>query len=175
MNDATLERLMIDEALGALDADVSALLAAYTAKLPASSSERAAWQKLAGTVRQTMPVPALQTLPPLRISRLPEQHYWRAARATLALGAAVAIGIAIGLWRPHPAPTTVGALPPVAPSPATPAISLPPPPAGGQSFWSSQRLLAMAQGQKSEARIDSAKPSRAFSFDLFQSQPQGIQ
>jgi hypothetical protein len=176
MDDATLQRLMIDEALGALDPDVSALLDAYTADLPASSGDRAAWQKLAQTARQAMPVAAAETLPPLRISRVPGPGIWRGARATLALAAAIAMGIGIGLWRARPETTTVTVVAPAAQSFAGPqAVSLPPPPANGQSFWSSQRLLAMAQAQRSEAHAKSAGRGRAFGFEWLQLQTQGVQ
>jgi hypothetical protein len=121
-----------------------------------------------------MPVAAAETLPPLRISRVPGPGIWRGARATLALAAAIAMGIGIGLWRARPETTTVTVVTPAAQSSAVPqAVSLPPPPANGQSFWSSQRLLAMAQ--RSEAHAESAGRSRPLGFEWLQLQTQGVQ
>jgi hypothetical protein len=172
MDDATLERLMIDESLGVLDADVSTLLAAYTAQNPAAS-ERANWQELAAKLRQAMPVATEQALPPLHLPASRHRQSWSHARSILALAAAIALGIGIGLWR---APATATSPPPAAQaSAAAPAVSLPPPPANGQSFWSSKRLLAMAQSQKSESRMESARFTRPLGFEWLESQTQGVQ
>ena len=57
MDDATLDRLMIDDALGALEPDVSALLAAYTASLPQNEQRRADWRALAERARESLAMP----------------------------------------------------------------------------------------------------------------------
>lgn len=171
MDDATLERLMIDEALGVLDADTSALLVAFTAQNPAAS-ERANWQELAGKLRQAMPVATEQALPPLHLPASRHRQSWSHARSILALAAAIALGIGIGLWRTPATGNQPVAAPGAQSATAAPAFSLPPPPSDAQSFWSSKRLLAMAEAQKGLARPQSPP---IWSLERLGIQTQGVQ
>lgn len=139
MDDAILERLMIDDALQALAPDVSALLAAYTAGMPAAGERRARWRDLADAARAALEVEASEELPPFPANKLRTSQRWHKARIGLSVAAVLALGVGIGSWwptKPAAAPT-VGRI-------ASPLQSEPPRSTGIQDFWSSQRLLASA-------------------------------
>ena len=134
MDAAILERLMIDDALGALSPDVRALLQAH---LSGRESELAQWQRVVDTARLALPPATVESLPPF-----PRRYEWRIA-PSLAMGLAAAavllLGIGIG-WRITPSPS---------PSVAIAAAQTPAPPrpvatAGVTDFWSSKRLVAVA-------------------------------
>jgi hypothetical protein len=141
MDDAILERLIFDDALGALSPDTSALLAAHVRTLPGGGEKLKAWQQLAETARAAMPAEPPLALPPLRI----RQNPWRIGRIGLSIAAALILGLGIGLLHPHGG--NVSPQPAIAPSPV--AVEMPAS-AGVQDFWSSKRLLASAVGQKRE-------------------------
>lgn len=139
MDDTTLDRLMMDDALGALEADVSALLAAYAVDLPQVEQRRAGWGDLAERARQAMVTPPAQALPPFPGAQLRAARLWHKGGIALAIAAVLVLGIGIGLWMP----TQRGAVAPVVRF--TPTATSPQPRAAGVSdFWSSRRLLASA-------------------------------
>jgi hypothetical protein len=155
MDDQTLERLMIDDALGALPPDVSELLAAHTSSSPLATEQKKRWRQtaeLAGRASESHEQAVATLLPPLSLRSHP-----RRARIGLAIAAAWLIGIGIGLLMPHGSATNPG------PSPAviaklTPSSSSSAPPAGVTDFWSSQRLISMATaGDRNRPRTASAK------------------
>ena len=133
MNPTTLERLMIDDALGALPPDVSALLAEHC-----PPADRAAWHSLAAAAKSAgqiapLPLPAPRFRP-------------GCARRVLAIAALLLLGLAIGLAlpRPHQSPLAI------TPSPPAPQAHLQTAAASGvPDFWSTQRLLASAQSNRS--------------------------
>jgi hypothetical protein len=145
MDQATLERLILDDALGALPPDASALLAAYAQTLPGGSDRLAAWQRVAATARAAMPTESAVPLPPF-----PDQKHisspWRIGRLGLAVAAVLAMGVGIGWWMPHRSipPAQVAIMPQqiVAETPSAGAV---------HDFWSSNRLLASAMEQKHES------------------------
>jgi len=139
MDDATLDRLMIDDALGALEPDVSALLAAYTASIPDTDQRRAGWRDLAEKARHAMVMPAADALPPFPAAQLRAARFWHNGRLGLAIAAVLAVGIGIGLWMPGK-PVAVGPVAQV----TKPVPTSPPPAIGVSDFWSSRRLLASA-------------------------------
>ena len=144
MDQATLERLMLDDALGALSVDASDLLAAYVRTLPGGDERLAAWQRVASTARAAMPSESAKLLPPFPIRRR-VGNPWRMLRMGLSVAAVLALGVGIGLWMPRrPVATKQVAVVPqpiVAEIPSIVAV---------HDFWSSQRLLASALQEKRE-------------------------
>jgi hypothetical protein len=142
MDQATLERLMLDDALGALSADASELLAACVRTLPGGDERLAAWRRVAATARAAMPGESAKVLPPFPTRRT-VSNPWRMVRTGLSVAAVLALGVGIGLWMPRrPVAVTQVAVvsqPIVAEGPST---------VGVHDFWSSQRLLALAMEEK---------------------------
>jgi hypothetical protein len=143
MDQATLERLMLDEALGALPADVSSLLAAYAQTLPGGGERLAVWQQVAATAKAAMPAEPAAVLPPFPARNL-VSNPWRIGPVGLAAAAAaLLIGVGIGLWTPRrPAAAPQVAIVPQSIVAETPSNG------GVHDFWSSQRLLASAMEEK---------------------------
>jgi hypothetical protein len=139
MDDATLDRLMIDDALGALEPDISVLLAAYTATIPDIEQRRAGWRDLAEKARHAMAMPAADALPPFPAAQLRAARFWHNGRLGVAIAAVLALGVGIGLWMPgkHVAVAPIAQV-------INPAPSSPPRAIGVSDFWSSRRLLASA-------------------------------
>src|SRR5579862_9170455 len=100
MDDATLERLIFDDALGALSPDASALLAAHIQTMPGGSERLAGWRQLAETARAAMPTASPQALPPFPVSRI-VSNPWRIGRIGLSVAAVLFLGLGIGLLFPH--------------------------------------------------------------------------
>ena len=82
MDDATLERLILDDALGALSPDASALLAAHIKTLPGGSERLAAWRQVADSARSAMPTEAVADLPPFPVHGM-TSNPWRISRIGL--------------------------------------------------------------------------------------------
>lgn len=172
MDNQTLQRLMIDDALGALEPDVRALLSAYAVAHPGDEAARTQWQELAGMARDAGLLTHDELVPPLPHRRLRAVRLWHAGRTTLALAAAILIGVAVGLHLPQQSasvgPQAVVVPVMLAPSPA-PAVVLSP-----GDFWSSKRLLASAMAAKPELRSEfRASPSLRWPSLLLQ--PTGVQ
>jgi hypothetical protein len=134
MDDTTLERLMMDEALGALSPDVSMLLAAYTQTT--GDARVAQWRRVANLAGEAMGETHLEPLPAFPGQAPRQARMWNMARLGLAAAAVLAVGIGIGSWMPSKPAANVS----VAQAPVeTPRRSM-----GVSDFWSSQRLLASA-------------------------------
>ncbi|HUB25210.1 MAG TPA: hypothetical protein VL992_07250 [Tepidisphaeraceae bacterium] len=128
MDEATLERLMIDDALGALGPDVRALLEAYVRDQP---KELAAWRRVAAAATEAIQPAKGESLPPFPHASVP-----RFPRIALAAAAALLVGFGIG-WEFSPAPPRRAALAIAAPMPQVAA-------AGVTDFFSSSRLVGVA-------------------------------
>jgi hypothetical protein len=140
MNEQTLERLLIDDAIGALPPDHRELLAAYTAAT-GSDSQRLLWEGVAAAARDALPAEPARSIPEFPIHTLRIHQLLRAALFGVAAAAMLLIGMAIG--------TRFVAQTPLPPSPSVvisaPAQAAPVPRnAGVPDIWSSSRLVAMA-------------------------------
>jgi anti-sigma factor RsiW len=134
MDPAILERLMIDDALGALSPDVRALLEAF---LAGDDAELAQWRLVADATKSALPRPTVESLPPF-----PRLRPWRIAppiRMAMALAAALLIGIGTGLHFVPARSTPIAATPPIPAAPPAAVATV-----GVADFWSSKRLLAVA-------------------------------
>ena len=144
MDPAILERLMIDDALGGLPPDVSALLAAFTAARPPDEAELSQWRKITNLARQVAePEPAEQlSLPAFPRRRVVAFQVRRFALAGAAMAACVLLGFHLNAWMTPPS------LSPSSVAQTSVAVVAPPAPLlGVHNFWSSQRLLATALSQ----------------------------
>jgi hypothetical protein len=139
VDDQTLERLMIDDALGALAPDVSALLSEYTQNVGAADQQRLRWRELAEAARQAMGTPAAEALPPFPSRQLRAARLWHSGRIGLAIAAVLLLGFGIGLWMP----SQRAAVEPLARI-TSPSSSSGEREEGVRDFWSSQRLVASA-------------------------------
>jgi len=144
MNDETLERLMIDDALGALPPDTSALLEAYTVNA-ASDDQRLKWRRLAELAAETTKADQGGTVPPFPGTPLRLLRFQRVAVSTLAAAAVLALGLGIGLYIPtlHPRTSSPAALITRDQSEdrlVEPVTKM----RGVAGMWSSDRLLAVA-------------------------------
>lgn len=147
MNDQTLERLMIDEALGALPPDVNELLAAYCADT-AHERQRKAWQQLALTTREALQPRTAEAIPVFPAQAVRVLRFRRTAAMALSAAAMLLFGIGIGFHLHIAQPSAAPAV--------TAQLANPPPvvaAAGGvPDIWSSNRLLAVALESKNEGR-----------------------
>ena len=149
MKPDVLERLLMDSALGRLDADVEVLLADYLASDPAAVAQARELQGVVRSATQVVrrPVPGIEL--PSPIHRL----VWRRrAEQVLALAASFVVGVGITLLVPranvqressvasrtHPVPESVPRQRLVA------MESLP--------FWSNQRLYLLASSRDANAK-----------------------
>jgi anti-sigma factor RsiW len=139
VDDQTLERLMIDDALGALAPDVSALLSDYTQRMGTVDQQRMRWRQLADAARAAMDAPAVEALPPFPAGQLRAARLWHTGRIGMAIAAVLLVGFGIGLWMP----SQHAALAPLA-QVSNPSSSSGPREEGVRDFWSSQRLVASA-------------------------------
>lgn len=152
MNDDTFERLLIDDALGALTPDQSELLAAYAAAT-GNDSQLRTWQRVASAARLALPPEPARSIPQFPRRALRVHQFWRAGKMGLAIAAILLLGIGLGanLIRQRPA-ANPGAPVALTPHPAPPVATA----AGVADFWSSSRLIALALEQK-PARNSSAQ------------------
>jgi hypothetical protein len=135
MDNTTLERLMIDDALGELSPDARELLQAF---LHDRENELAQWRQLAADAKAALPLESVESLP-----AFPRQNILRFQpflRAGLAAAAALLVGVGIGR-QIAPRPTTeIVTIQTPAPTAASPTVAT----ADSSDFWSSKRLLAVA-------------------------------
>jgi len=144
MDPAILERLMIDDALGGLPPDVSALLAAFTAARPADEAELSQWRKITNLAsRAAEPLtPEKYSLPAFPRRRILAFQVRRFALAGAAMAACLLLGFYLNAWMtPSSQPPA-----PIVGSPIA-IVASPAPLLGVHNFWSSQRLLATALSQ----------------------------
>lgn len=112
MDAETLQRLMIDASLGALDADARALLRAYLEREPAAAARAAALEATAELARRVMTdgraadgqvTDAVVVLPPFPASALRRAQRNRGlirfARRATAMAACLLLGLGIGAFR----------------------------------------------------------------------------
>ncbi len=146
MNNQTLERLLIDDALGALTADTSALLAAYTAST-GTEEQRLKWKQLSEVAIRALYLSPAETAPPFPQRRLRIARIQRAARAAMAIAATLVIGVGIGLCVPNPHSLPASSADLVKnQSTAIPVKRLPVVEAA--DIWSTDRLIATALEHK---------------------------
>lgn len=131
MDDETLERLMLDDALGALSDDARALLEAYLRDHAEHRADWAKWRNVADAAQNAMRPRSVISLPPFPRNR------FVFPRPVLAAAAMLLIGIGIGTQF-RTAPIAAGPSTPVALAPQAPAV------AGVEDFWSQQRFVSTA-------------------------------
>lgn len=148
MNAETLDRLLMDRALGGLPPDVEALLEAWLAQNPGQRERAGEFETAAATaraaLRSELPT-ALPPLPQVRIAKLLEARrriVW--VRNVASLAAVLVLGVGLGAlltrgsWAPG-GETNVSAGAPV-----IVAVTHPAPQSTG-GFWSAARLARTAQ------------------------------
>jgi hypothetical protein len=136
VDETTLERLMMDDALEALGPDVKELLGAYIQSSAADAKRHGQWMRLGAAAEEAVRVAPLDKLPPFPGRGSRSLRLWG---ETLAIAAAVIVGIAVGLVMQKPQEARTVAVQTSAPVAAQPAEML-----GVADFWSSKRLLAEA-------------------------------
>jgi hypothetical protein len=142
MNDATLERLMMDAAVGALNEDVQELLMAHLEGNDEKSREAQELQDLIRVAKEAM-TEDCPAQPDLQAAR----KRWRIDRAVtwsgrvMAMAACLLIGFAIARMRPAKQVEVVVRENPVAPP--TVAVNVARPADEGE-LWSAQRILRNA-------------------------------
>jgi hypothetical protein len=97
MNAATLERLMLDRALGALDDDASELLDAFLAERPAERKLAAVALEVTDLARAALADNDASQLPPLSIESLRHSAGYGKLRARMGLAASLAACVLIGI------------------------------------------------------------------------------
>jgi hypothetical protein len=142
MNDATLERLMMDAALGALNDDVQELLMAHLEGNEKKAREARELQKLIRVAKEAMSgdFPAQPALHAVRRRFKIERAVTWGGRVT-AMAACLLIGFGIARMRPAKPIEVIAAEKPLAP----PAVAVSDArSAGDGELWSTQRILRNA-------------------------------
>lgn len=149
MNAQTLERLLLDRALGALTADTATLLDAYLAEHPAAAADAAGFDETVRFAEQVLPAGPLRQPPAFPAGRLTSASrrlrrtafLWRATGLAACLLAGVGIGVLLRTARPD-----------AAASPVEWVVQNEPPQDMPQSaqdeFWSARRLYERAAGAR---------------------------
>jgi hypothetical protein len=156
MDDETLQRLMLDDSLGALSDDIRSLLAECIEAAGAPAAARAAqYRRTVDDARAAMVQPSGAALPPFPAARLRREALTirrrRAAGRIAALAACLVLGLGLGRLVfgradvPAPAPAAITVAQVAAPAaPAPQAVT---------EFWSSSRLAARAMAARPEAPL----------------------
>lgn len=157
MDNDVLQRLMMDDALGALEPDARVLLEEYFKTQSAQRSEQDTWQRIAATAARAISDGPVETLPEFPRRRLQWSRFERAGRLTMSAAAMVLIGLGVGLHlsRSSTGPSfTPNSLPSIAMSVPRPVTVAPQAAAtiGVADFWSTQRLLASALSANRQPR-----------------------
>ena len=163
--DPTLERLLIDSAVGALDGDTSALLNAYLDDHPDATTAAQELADTAALARRAMDESDPVVLPPF-----PRQRLIRARRAqrlwtTARYGSAIAAGLLIGLTLSITLTQRTESRPPVRPIAFQPVITAPLVEDDKDSFWSVERWYEQVK------RDRPAQPARRWIWDSVTSPP----
>ncbi len=149
MNAETLERLMLDRALGALPPDCEALLAAWLDARPEAAAACREFERTIDLARHALadgPAGSLPAFPAERLRRARQSdRFWRMTRNVMGIAASVLIGFGVHamLFRaPTPQPAQA---PPVVLVQGGPQRG---PEATGDDtgFWSGRRLSERASG-----------------------------
>jgi anti-sigma factor RsiW len=163
----TLERLMIDEALGGLSTAVRALLAAYVRTNDAAQAQQARWRELGEMAREGMPEDApediLGALPVRAKGRMRQRREWWAG---LAAAAGMLLGVGIGMRLPKP--PTVGVTVAAADR-AVAAVETNANVGGVRDFWSTRRLVATAMETRRQAQ-----PAGTWNWGQIESESRGV-
>jgi hypothetical protein len=168
MDPETLERLMLDDALGALAEDVRALVMDRVAASGAAA-QAGAYRRTVEAARAALGPRRRETLPPLPTARLRREAARRRRRRltgrVAALAACLVLGLGIGYLAfsraaataPAPAPVRVAQGGPLIPAvPAADSAEA----GGAGGFWSSRRLVerAVAAGSQEAVRVTWVSP-----------------
>lgn len=144
MDGDTLDRLLMDRALGGLAPDVDALLAAYLEQTPTAAARATDYTAAADAARQVLRSDRPATLPPfpaLRLHQVAEaRRRLRLVRHVAGLAAALVLGVGLG------AGLLRSSAPPDGPAPTVAVERVP----IGQrpivgDFWSATRLYERAR------------------------------
>jgi anti-sigma factor RsiW len=161
MDSETLERLLMDRALGGLSPDVDSLLTTYLETDPQAAARAAEFQAAAITARMAFTQAAPSVLPPYPASQL--EHLGQVRRRLVlirnvaGLAAALVLGVGLGgAFFRHVGAQGGGAIEPAGPmltrvfavASATAESS------GAEGMWSTQRLYERARSAK---RADTAR------------------
>ena len=172
MNRETLERLMLDDSLGALADDIRALLIERVAVAGSPAAARlAAYRRTVKGARAALKQARRETLPPFPAARLRGEalrlRRRRLAGRIAALAASLVLGLGLGYLAfsraeataPAPAPAAVAQTVPTNPEPFPeqpfPGTSPEPTPAPAvvTDFWSARRLAAQARAVRPQAPL----------------------
>ena len=165
MNPETLERLMLDDSLGALAEDIRSLLIERVAVAGSPAAARfAAYRRTVKGARAALKQARREALPPFPAARLRGEalrlHRRRRVGRIAALAASLVLGLGLGylafsradVTAPAPAPAPA----PVAVAQAVPvsAAQVPAPaPAVVTDFWSSRGLAARAMAAQPQTPV----------------------
>jgi anti-sigma factor RsiW len=142
MDTETLDRLLMDRALGSLPADTDALLVAYLDYDKAAGARAREFAAAAAAARRLFQQPLPTALPPFPAANIRNveqaQRRVRALRYIASMAAVLVVGIGLGLVFPH-APAIETPAPLITVVATTPVVAAHEPEAG---FWSTQRLYA---------------------------------
>lgn len=153
MDAETLERLLMDRALGGLAPDVDALLDAYLAQDPSAAERAREFTAAAAAARAVLGAHGREALPPFPGPRLAAleaaRRRLRIVRNVTSLAAVLIIGIGLGIGlardaRRAPRPDT---------RPARLVLATVERPMRNTSMWSKQRLIERARRTHSDADL----------------------
>ncbi len=158
MNEETLERIVMDRALGALAPDTNALLEAFLEKEPGYADRVKEIEQSIALAKRALPPPRTVSLPPLKIQPLrttiARPNAWQRVRWPIGLAAAFVLGFSLSSFtvapdRASPSGADIArrALP-VTRMASTPANIAP------SDFWSASRLAGL------ESKTASPRPPR---------------
>ena len=172
MNRETLERLMLDDSLGALSDDIRSLLIERVAVAGSPAALCAAtYRRTVEAARAALSQPERAALPPFPAERLRREAVALRRRRTVgriaALAASLVLGLGLGYLAfsraeataPAPAPVAVAQTAPTNPEPFPeqpfPGTSPEPTPAPAvvTDFWSARRLAAQARAVRPQAPL----------------------
>jgi hypothetical protein len=165
MDQEMLERLMLDDSLGALSGDIRALLVDRIGDSGGAAAARAAeYRRIVEAARASLRQGRRETLPPFPAARLRREasslRRRRMAGRIAALAASLVLGLGLGylafgradatLPAPAPAPVAVAQ---AAPSNPEPSPESDPAPAVITDFWSVRRLAARAMAARPQTSV----------------------
>lgn len=149
MNAETLERLLMDRALGELSPDVESLLAAYLEHDAQAAARADEFLAAAAAARQVLTKVAPAALPPypaLRLESVGRAHRRLVlVRNVAGVAAALVLGVGLGAAFVGRAGESAGG---THPARAVTFASAAAQPAGHEGFWSTQRLYERAREAK---------------------------